>query len=157
MRALTDNDSPTHRKLLQDIEDNGVHIVHVPADDDGPAFTFTVGLWHSFEQPEVIVFGLQQEVAADLLNALADEAAEGKTFLADSRHEGLLVGYPLRFLEVPKDQYAGHFGMALWAYEGDDFPGVQMVWPDKQGRWPWEPGLREGFAQSQPVIGRKSS
>ena len=41
---------------------------------------------------------------------------------------------------------------ACWAYEGEEFPVVQLVWPDKQGRWPWEDGVRAGFRDAQPVL-----
>lgn len=157
MRARTEDLQAAERKLFDDIEEYGVHIVHVPEEDDAPGFSFTVGLWHTFEQPEVVVFGLAEEVAHDLLNALADDAAEDKKFLADTRHDGVLVGYPVRFIAVPKAQYDDYLGSAVWAYEGDDFPCVQLVWPDKQGRWPWEAGVREGFAAAQPVLGRMSA
>jgi hypothetical protein len=158
MRARTDELSPPDRKLLDDVDEYGVHIVHVPENDDGePGFSFTIGLWHSFEQPEVVVFGLPEEVAHDLLNSIADEAAEDKKFLPDTRHEEVLVGYPVRFVAVPKERYGDYLGSAVWAYESADFPCVQLVWPDKQGRWPWEPGVREGFAESQPVLGRRAS
>ena len=157
MRARTDDLSPPDRKLLDDVDEYGVHIVHVPEDDEGPGFSFTVGLWHNFEQPEVIVFGLPEPVAHELLNALADAADEGQKFLADQRHESLLVGYPVRFVAVPKAQFDEFLGSAVWAYGGDDFGCVQLVWPDKQGRWPWEPGVREGFAESQPVLGRSTA
>lgn len=158
MRARTDELLPPDRQLLDDVDEYGVHIVHVPENDDGePGFSFTVGLWHSFEQPEIVVFGLPEEVAHDLLNSIADEAAEDKKFLSDTRHEELLVGYAVRFVAVPKERYGDYLGSAMWAYEGADFPCVQLVWPDKQGRWPWEPGVREGFAESQPVLGRRAS
>jgi hypothetical protein len=158
MRARTDDLAPADRKLFDDVEEYGVHIVHVPEDDEGePGFSFTVGLWHSFQQPEVVVFGLAEDIAHELLNALADEAADAKKFLPDTRHEGLLIDYPVRFVGVPKPQYERYLGSAMWAYESDEFPCVQLVWPDKQGRWPWEPGVREGFAAAQPVLGRAAS
>jgi hypothetical protein len=154
MRARSDDLEPADRKLLDDIDEFGVHIVHVAEDGDAPGFSFTVGLWHSFQQAEVLVFGLPEEVAHDLLDSLADEAAEDKKFLPDTRHDGVLIGYPVRFVAVPKERYAERLGAAVWAYEGDGFPCVQLVWPDKQGRWPWENAVRDGFAESQPVLGR---
>ncbi len=157
MRTRSDDLMPNDRKLLDDIEEHGVHVVHVPGDDDVPQFSFSVGLWHSFEQPEVIVFGLPPDIAHELLNVVADEAGEGKSFLADSRHEGLLHNYPVRFFAVPKALYADFLGSARWAYEGDDFPAVQLVWPDKQGRWPWDAGVREVFRDSQPVLARRET
>lgn len=157
MRARSAALEPADLKLLDDVEQFGVHIVHVPEDGDGPGFSFTVGLWHSFEQPEVVVFGLGEDIAHELLNAIADEAADGTRFLAGSRHDDVLVGYPVRFVAVPEGRYDEFLGAAVWAYEHADFPAVQLVWPDKQGRWPWEPGVREGFAAAQPVLGRNPS
>jgi hypothetical protein len=31
---------------------------------------------------------------------------------------------------------------------------VQLVWPDKQGRWPWQDDVRRGFAALQPLLDR---
>lgn len=154
MRELTDDLTPVERKALTDIDESGLHIVHVPSEDGGAAYSFSIGLWHSFEQPEVVVFGLPEDVAHELLNSIADEAGEDKKFRAEERHDELLIGYPVRFVEVPKSAYARFLGLAQWVYQGEDFQCVQLVWPDKQGRWPWQPGVREGFAASQPVLGR---
>lgn len=156
MRAPNDSLTPTERAILDEIEAAGVHVVHVGGDDgDDLEYSFSVGLWHSFGQPEVIVFGLEAEVAEDLIQTLTDECDAGKHFLADSKHDGLVHGFPVRFLAVPKGHYREYLGEAVWANEGDDFPAVQLVWPDKQGRWPWEPGVREGFSEGQPVLGRR--
>ena len=43
------------------------------------------------------------------------------------------------------------------AYDGEDFACVQLVWPDKQGRWPWDAAVREGFVAMQPVLGPSPS
>jgi hypothetical protein len=55
---------------------------------------------------------------------------------------------------VPKSHYRNRLGAALWAYEGDGFDAVQLVWPDKQGRWPWQDDVRDGFRALQPVLER---
>lgn len=154
MRALDDSLTDSERRILTDIDENGLHVVEVEDDAGEPAYAFSVGMWESFGQADVAVFGLPPEAAAALLEAIADDAAEGKTFAADSRHEGLLQGYPVRFLAVPKAFYAEYFPEAVWAYGNDDFPVLQLVWPDKQGRWPWEPGVREGFRDAQPVLAK---
>lgn len=156
MRASTDDLSPAERQLLADVETSGVHVAHAPASGILPEHTCSVGLWANFGQPEVVVFGLPAEVAGELIELLADEADEGHRFLDGTRHEGLLEDYPVRFVEVPKGRYAESLAAACWAYEGDDFPAVQLVWPDKQGRWPWDPSAREGFRAGQPVLGRHS-
>lgn len=155
MRASTADLSPAEQKILADIAEYGLHVVTVPEDAEGPGFSFSVGLWESFQQPEVILFGLPGEVATELINLVADEADEGQRFLDGTRHEGLLQDYPVRFLEVPKSRYGEFLGIASWAYEGEDFAAVQLVWPDKQGRWPWDPSAREVFRAGQPVLGQR--
>jgi hypothetical protein len=146
-------------QVLADIEEYGLHIVHVLEDDADPTgeprFSYTVGLWHSFEQPEVVVFGLPEDVAHELLNEIADEAAEGRRFVAGTRHDDLLQGYPVRFLAIDEAVRDEHCGVANWAYAGEPFTAVQLVYPDKQGRWPWDESTRQGFRKGQPVIGRR--
>lgn len=157
MRARTDGLTEDERKILDDVEQHGLHIVTVPEDEEGPGFAFSVGLWENFEHPEVILFGLPPDVAIDLLNGLADEVDDGKQFVDGTKHDGLLANYPVRFVAVPREQYRDFLGTARWAYESDDFPAVQLVWPDKQGRWPWDAGVREAFRELQPVLGRKDA
>ena len=153
MREFTDDLTPDEKKVLQDVAEQGVHIVHMPGEGDGPAFSFTVGLYYQFQQPEVIAFGLPEEVAEQLLNALTDEADDGKRFLHGETHDGLLVGYPVRFVDVPEDRVRDYCDTAHWAYGGEHFRCVQLVWPDKEKRWPWQDGVREGFRNTQPVLG----
>lgn len=155
VRAPSPDLTPEQQEVLADVAEQGVHVVHVPRDGgQGPSYSYTVGLWESFQQPEVVVFGMPEDVAQDLLDAVADDASEGRALQAGDRRDDLLVGYPVRFFPVPADVVASHLGLAVWAYEGASFAVVQLVWPDKQGRWPWEPDVREGFAAAQPVPGR---
>lgn len=154
MRAPNDSLTDIERGILAEIEQAGVHVVHVEGGGDAPAYSYSIGLWHSFGQAEVMVFGLPAEVAEDLIQAIADEADEGKHFVADSKHTGLVEDYAVRFFAVGKAFYGEYLREALWAYEDEEFPAVQLVWPDKQGRWPWEDAAREGFRKSQPVLAR---
>lgn len=159
MREADPNQTESEAQVLTDIVEYGLHIVHVLADDDandGARFSYTVGLWHTFEQPEVVVFGLPEEVAHSLLNALADNASEGAKYPAGTSHDDLLHGYPVRMLEIAGDKFDALFGLARWAYEGEDFHAVQLVYPDKQGRWPWDESARKGFRACQPVVGRRA-
>ncbi len=157
MRETNETMTAAERLVLDEVAEHGVHIVHVDEDDDAPCYSYTVGMPHSFEQPEVIVFGLPREIAADLLDAVADEAADGAAFAADGQRDGLLHGYPVKFVAVPRTCYREYLATAVWAHESEDFACLQVVWPDKQGRWPWSAGVRDGFAELQPVLGRREA
>lgn len=157
MRQPDPSHSRSEAKVLEDVTEYGVHIVHVLEDDEeeGARFSYTVGMWHSFRQPEVIVFGLPEAVAHDLLNVAADEAGNGAELTAGSRHDGFLEGYPVRFLAVEPADYPDYVGVGQWAYGDAEFPVVQLVYPDKQGRWPWDEATAAGFRATQPVLGRR--
>ena len=142
MREITDDLTDAGRELLQDVADHKANVMHVTDDAGVPKFSYTVGLWHHFEQPEVIVFGLDVEAA--------DEVAR---FAHGEKHEGLMVGFAARFLDVPDEAAQAHLGAAAWAYQDQPFRSVQLVWPDKEKRWPWQDGVRQGFRDVQPLLG----
>ncbi len=157
MRQPTDAMSAAERQIFADIAANGVHIVHVAAIDDAPLFSFTIGLWATFAQPEVLVIGLPPEIAADLLDNVADEVDGGRKFAAGEKHEGLVQGYPVYFGAIAAAQAQQWLAAMCWAYERADVPCVQLVYPDKQGRWPWQPDVRDGFRAVQPVLERTAA
>jgi hypothetical protein len=114
VRAPSPDLTPEQQEVLADVAEQGVHVVHVPRDGgQGPSYSYTVGLWESFQQPEVVVFGMPEDVAQDLLDAVADDASEGRTVQAGDRRDDLLVGYPVRFFPVPADVVASHLGRAV--------------------------------------------
>ena len=154
MRTPDDSTTPQQRAVLDEIASNGVHIAHEDRSGEQPEYSYTVGMWHSFEQPEVIVIGLPRDVAQDLLDNVADEADGGRRFAAGEQHDGLVHGYPVRLLRVSEAQAAQWLSLVGWVYERADVPCVQLVYPDKQGRWPWQPDVREGFRKIQPVLER---
>ena len=46
--------------------------------------------------------------------------------------------------------YREFFGRAISFYRRPPFPVLQVVWPDAEGRYVWEPGADERYRQSQP-------
>ena len=53
---------------------------------------------------------------------------------------GILEGYPVRLREVRSpDSYREHVGYALWFNQGYDFALQQVLWPDRDGRFPGDP------------------
>jgi hypothetical protein len=145
--------TPEQKQILADIVALGAHIAHVPEGDEWPEHSYTAGLTTTFGHPELILFGLEAEAAEALLDALIDEIDEGKRFAAGSEHEGLLRHYPVRMHAVPAELVERVLPRAHWA-SGGVATALQVVWPDKQGRWPWQDDVREGFAELQPVLDR---
>ncbi len=51
------------RKLVDDIEKYGCHVVHVKPQQPIPGWTYTIGLYETLQQPELIVVGMKQDLA----------------------------------------------------------------------------------------------
>jgi hypothetical protein len=62
----------SERKPVSDVRNVGWHALHISADDKGPSFTFTVGFYYTFQQPEILVMGLRHQVGHESLNTAAD-------------------------------------------------------------------------------------
>ena len=131
------------RKLLSDIARVGWHLVAVQEDDDGPPYVFSVGLYHSFDQPEIMIIGLDQETAGRLVNNVGKLMQAGSDFHAKHVNNEIADGFPMGFRAVEKEYYGEYLGYALWFYESFEFPVLQMLWPDKQSRFPWNDNCEE--------------
>ena len=66
------------RQLLADVEQHGLHVIGVEEDEEGPGFAYSIGLYHSFDHPEVIVFGLPVRVMHPIINGIGEQVRAGK-------------------------------------------------------------------------------
>lgn len=142
-------------RCVADVAEYGLHVVEVSAEADSPAFAYTVGLYRTFGRPEVIMFGLGLDTMHRLLNDLADAIREGHALDAGDVSDRLLDGYDVTFRTVPKRQYAAYLGWANWFNDGHEYPTLQMIYPDRERRWPWTDGVAESFRRNQPVLERE--
>ena len=55
-------------------------------------------------------------------------------------------------LPVSKRYYKDHLGWSRWFYCGDDFDYVQLIWMDRDGRFPWQHGYATEFVEAQPDL-----
>jgi Domain of unknown function (DUF4262) len=69
-----------------------------------------------------------------------DGMANGETFADAQRVSGLIEGYDCELRKVQASRCREFFGYALWFYAGDEFEALQIVWPDKARRFPWDDG-----------------
>lgn len=143
----------SEQRVLDDIAEHGWHCVHILEDDEGPGYSFTIGLWASYAHPELIVFGLPAQAAHTILSTVARAAADGEPLDLDSASDALLHRYSCWFAPVPRARYHAHVGYARWYYQGEDFPLRQIVWPSRAGLFPWDEQASADFRAAQPLIG----
>ena len=72
------------------------------------------------------------------------------------RRRRVRLGHPRRLRRavphVAHRHYPEHFGYARWFYKGDDFPALQCLWPDKQGRFPSDADYSEPLRARQCLL-----
>jgi hypothetical protein len=140
------------RTALEDIERYGLHILHILPDGGTPGWSFSVGLWHRFRHPEVVVFGLAKDVGHHLLNHAADEIRAGRPFEAGKRYPDLLEGVDCAFRAVAPMWHHPFLGWADWYYGDEEYRALQCVWPDYEQHWPWEANFRPDWIWAQPLL-----
>jgi hypothetical protein len=142
-----------HETLVCDsIRKHGWFHTHVAADEEGPEFAYTTGFWLTAHAAEVLVFSLPSEPAHDVLWDLFRELRDGRHLPLAAPVQNVISNYPVYFFEVGRSFYAEYLGWSHWFYGGDGFPCVQMVWPDREGRFPWEPGFEPVLEGRQPDL-----
>jgi hypothetical protein len=142
----------SEEKCLADIEHYGLHVMRIAGDEEWPAFTYSVGLYRTFGLPEVIILGLRQDLAHSILNELATRARRGERYRVGDMLDGLLEGFQVTFRRVSPEHVVAHFGWALWYYDGQPFPVLQLVFPTTAGIWPWDPDASEFVRTQQPLL-----
>lgn len=112
-------------------------------------FSYTVGLTeHGL--PELVVTGLRPDRATGLLEVWADYLLAGSVVLPG---ESLRTGrWVLEAVQVDRPEQ--HLLIADEFY-GEGVRGLQLVWADPSGRWPWEPRFRARSA-GQPLLGARA-
>lgn len=145
----------TLESIQQKVNEFGCNIIHIPADEYNPGFAYTIGLYQRFKHPEIICFSLKQETLHGLLNDACTFIQQGKFFRPGGIPcEDLLNNYDVQFLRVDKSYHPNYLGFANWFYQNQDYPAIQLVWPDKQGIFPWEEGFNPKLQYTQPLLDR---
>jgi len=148
-------------RIESSIQRCGQHIQYVMGDDRVPPWAYTIGMTDGLGHPEAVVFGLDPETAMGVLNHIAERVRTGHRFDI-GRHTHEVVGeLPVRLLAVPDRFWEQSSLFAMWMnYYGslhhpERYPlpsAVQLVWPDAEGRFPWDRGHDRKFLGRQPIL-----
>jgi len=138
--------------IRENVDEYGVHVMSVHGGEGGGGFSYSIGLWKTLGVPEVLCLGLPAASAHGIINHIANLVREGaKLRDGDERHD-VLNDYPCRFRTLAAEHFDEHMGYANWFYEGKTFPVLQLVYPDREGRFPGEEGTSDTFNTDQPIL-----
>jgi hypothetical protein len=109
--SLSRAEDEPERKALEDIRTYGMHWLDVfDGEHADRGFCYSVGLWHTHNHPEVIIFGLKSELCGRVLNGINRDIREGGSFQAGLSSLDCLAGFRCYFEAFPKEQYRAHLG-----------------------------------------------
>jgi hypothetical protein len=140
------------QKFVQRIREHGWLGTHVMPDDKGPGFSYTTGFWLKFRFPELILFSMSQENAQDTFWHIYREIEAGRRFPVGEPTGEIFENGAAVLLPVSPEQYRAHLGWSRWFYGNDGFECLQLVFPDRGGRFPWTPGSSADFRAAQPDL-----
>jgi hypothetical protein len=144
------------RHVIEDVQQYGWHIAAIEDDPEGPAFAYSIGIYHTLKLPEIIIFGLSStDTMANIINTIGAEMQKGTKFEDWMESNQILNGYNCMFRQVDESFYPEYLGYAMWFHRPDDFPVLQCVWPDRQGYYPWQPQFPAELYACQPVLARQ--
>ena len=140
-------------KLLDDVEKYGCHIIHVREEGGLPGWSYTVGLYEKFRQPEIITVGLKDDTAQYLLNEIAHRLKEGLQIQEGLRQRELLESVEYEFRKVEeRPELSAVVGYATWFYGANAFPVFQCIYPDLENRFPWEDSFDPSWRNRQALL-----
>lgn len=145
---------PAEKKLINDIKEYGWHVLNV-FDKNGtePEFAYSIGLYKTFQHPEIIIIGLRQELAHILINNIGEKIRAGGKYQPGLFYSDILDDYECFMLNVSKESYSEYVGYGIWYYDGDQFPLLQCIYPTLEGAYPWEKEWPEEIRTLQPMLG----
>ena len=121
-------------------------------ESDRTPYAYTIGL-HDCGLPELLVTGLPPQRAARLLNRVAEMTIrDGPPTPGDQLQvpAGPLVE------AVTVDHPDAHMDMAVAFHADPQLRALQLVWADRDGRWPSAAGFSNGRGR-QPVLGKRAA
>lgn len=150
------SDDASDEKLIADVKTVGWHAVGVAEEADQPPFVYSVGLYLSFGHPEIIVVGLSPKVGHALIADVVEMLRAGDHVRWDVRYSDIVENFDVVFKVVAETNYREYLGYGLWFYRSllpAAFPTLQLVWPDRGGLFPWDPGFDPALVERQPLLG----
>jgi hypothetical protein len=141
----------TDLRLMADVAQVGYHVVSCAASGGAPARAFSVGLFRTFDHPEVAFFALPVAALEAAVRRVGERVRAGERLDEGSVEEGLVDGRAVTFRRVAARHYGGHLGHAVWYHGGARFPALQAIW-SADGLFPWDRWFPRELRDAQPVL-----
>jgi hypothetical protein len=138
--------------VVANIREHGWFAHHIGADNEGPGFCYTTGFWLKFGYPELIVFSLRSQTAHNTFWHIYHELEAGWRIPAGAETGEIFRNIPAVLLPVAQRHYRDHLDWSRWFYGNDKFECLQLVYPDRDGHFPWSADASADSRTAQPDL-----
>ena len=142
-----------YRKTEENIEKYGLAVQHVFNNQNKNQFSYSIGLYRTYQHPEIIIIGLRHELTQVIINNLAYHIKNGKKYEANSWSSDVLDNFECYFIEVEEINYDDYVGGDIRIYGGKNFPLLQCLYPTTDGIYPWQEEWSQSSEALQPLLG----
>lgn len=138
------------------IEKYGHSVIMIESTEYLPSFAYSVGLKESLNHPEIICFGLRIELLHELINDVAEIIKKEGRINSNKEYDNVFQNSRAKFLKIDERNIEDYFGVAIKYFKPTEIEGLQLVWTDRNNKFPWEDGFEEEFQFKQPLLDRNA-
>ena len=138
------------------VEKFGLQVIMVNPTDYSPSFAYSIGLYKTYNHPEIICFGLPKDLAHGVINDIAELIKDGEQISPSKNYDNIFKNSRAEFLMVDERNIEDYFAAAINFYQTTKFPTLQLIWTDRNDKFPWEENFEEKFLYDQPLLDRNA-
>lgn len=143
-------------RITESVRQHGWHAIAVQETQTVPPFLYTIGLCDTLNHPEIVVFGLPRATAYNLVSDMVVQICSGRRYGAGEMDRTLIEGYTVALRPVHATQRLLRLGFATAYYrrarKSDLLSALQLLWPDVEGRLPFEARCDPEVVRLQPLL-----
>lgn len=141
------------RKVMGDIEKHGWSDISVFPTEDMPGlpFNYTVGLV-DMSHPDLLVMGMHHEQMHGIFCSAVEQIEKGTRFNPDEYYSGVLVDYRVAFVDID-EPFDNAYPMSMCRRLYGHVQAQQLVWPDRNDRFPWHNDFEDDLKDYQELLG----
>jgi hypothetical protein len=140
--------------IAENVERYGWHAISIS--DIAPPFVYTVGLMGTFAHPEAIIFGLEPRQAHAILSVVVKNLRAGSRYEEAGKYDNVLKDNSIGVRQVHVSHHEHYLGYAMGFCRHigrlGELQAVQLFWPDRDGRFPFEPNCDLDVYGCQPRL-----
>lgn len=135
-------DAPSDRMSMfvdvarQQIAERGYALHSVKGEGSKFEWTYTIG-FTGLGHPELCLYNLPETTVRAIVDRMLAAVMAGHTFHHGDMVDRIIPGFPLAMLAVP---HGYPWLVASSIYDLFDIRGLLVISPDRQSRFPWDPG-----------------